>query len=75
MCIKEVDGEGGIQWGHFMSVEIVIIDAILFRYILKLFLFSCTQWVEGEGRRGRGNVDGASKFSVVWHKKGKFFIF
>jgi hypothetical protein len=24
------------QWGHFMSVEIVIIDAILFRYISML---------------------------------------
>ena len=27
------------QWGHFMSVEIVIIDAILFRYILMLSVF------------------------------------
>lgn len=29
------------QWGHFMSVEIVIIDAVLFRYIS--YIFPCRQ--------------------------------
>lgn len=62
LCVYTCSGMN-TQWGHFMSVEIVIIDAILFRYILMPFHI-------------QKNINGISNFFPLKRKKGnKSFSF